>query len=634
MKIHQTDGKLLLAKERNASGEKIAIREDTNSPTVSHTAAHATFMIGPFPQSVHPLPMPTLLRILRHTFRFPLQSGISLSMAILCTSLVLVLPGITMQFIDVIIGKNRPDLILPTAAIGVGAILIRQLLFTLRTYFNNSLELKLTHLIRVELYDKLQRLPVKWFDSTSSGEIMSRVADDVPTTNRVIIEGVDQAIAAILQFTIVISYMFYHSWQLTLVTLVPLPFIGAITSWWSRRSEPLWEASSEATSALNAVLHDNLSGIRQIKAYTVEPEALQSFDRASRKVGEKHMTVMRGQSMVWPGVSFIAESGIILMVAFGAHWTLKGQLTTGVLIAFIAAWGSLFDPISRINTLSQTFTRGVVSAKRVFKIIDTPDESHITEGERPAELKGHVQFEKVSFSYSDEAPTISELTLEAKPGETVALVGATGAGKSTILNLLTRFYEPTGGRILIDGHPLENLSKEWLRDQLGYVTQESFLFNTTLRENLQLAKQGATDDEIWAALESANAASFVRASAQGLDTVAGERGVRFSGGEKQRLSIARALLKNPPLLLLDEATSALDNTTERLVQQALENLRSDRTCFVIAHRLSTVQKANRICVLDHGRLIEQGTHQELMANNGSYAKLCAASFSIDPRPHD
>ena len=576
--------------------------------------------------------MATLLRILRHTFRFPLQSSISLGMAVACTLLVLVLPGITMRFIDVIIPQNRPDLILPTAAIGVGAILVRQMLFTLRTYFNNSLELKLTHLIRVELYDKLQRLPVKWFDSTSSGEIMSRVADDVPTTNRVIIEGVDQAIAALLQFIIVMAYMFYHSWQLTLVTLIPLPLIGLITSWWSRRSEPLWRASSEATSALNAVLHDNLSGIRQIKAYTVEPEALETFDLASRKVGEKHMNVMRGQSLVWPGVSFIAESGIILMVAFGAYWVLQGRLTNGTVIAFIAAWGSLFDPISRINTLSQTFTRGVVSAKRVFKIIDTPDESHITEGERPAELRGHVEFDSVSFSYSDEAPTIAGLTLEAKPGQTVALVGATGAGKSTVLNLLTRFYEPTGGQILIDGHPLANLSKEWLRDQLGYVTQESFLFNTSLRANLLLAKKDATDEELWAALESANAASFVRACPEGLDTVAGERGVRFSGGEKQRLSIARALLKNPPLLLLDEATSALDNTTERLVQEALENLRSDRTCFVIAHRLSTVQKADRICVLHHGRLLEQGTHAELIALGGAYAKLCESTFANESRP--
>ncbi len=576
--------------------------------------------------------MTILVRILRHTFRYPLQSAFSLLMAVACTVLVLVLPGITMQFIDVIIGQKRPDLIIPTAAVGVGAILLRQALFTLRTYYNNSLELKLTHLIRVELYDKLQRLPVKWFDSNSSGEIMSRVANDVPTTNRVIIEGVDQAIAALLQFLIVMGYMFWHSWQLTLVTLIPLPFIAVLTTWWSRRSEPMWRESSEASSALNAILHDNLAGIRQIKAYTVEPQALESFDKASRKVGEKHMTVMRGQSLVWPGVSFIAESGIILMVACGAWAALQGQIQPGVVVSFLVAWGFLFDPISRINTLAQTFTRGIVSAERVFKIIDTPDETNLTEGVRPGLMKGHVKFEDVSFAYSEDAPTISQLSLEALPGQTVALVGATGAGKSTVLNLLTRFYDPTGGRILIDGVPLDTISKEWLRDQLGFVTQESFLFNTTLRENLQLAKQDATDEDIWSALEAANAAGFVRASADGLDTVAGERGSRFSGGEKQRLSIARALLKNPPLLLLDEATSALDNHTERLVQQALENLRSDRTCFVIAHRLSTVQKADRICVLQHGQLIEQGTHHELLALEGTYAKLCEATFANETRP--
>jgi ATP-binding cassette, subfamily B, bacterial len=578
--------------------------------------------------------MSILARIIRHTFRFPAQSALSLVMAVLCTSLVLVLPGVTMVFIDVIIAKNRPDLILSTAAIGIGAILARQLLFTLRTYVNNALELKLTHLVRVELYDKLQRLPVKWFDSNSSGEIMSRVADDVPTMDRVMIEGVDQALAAVLQFLIVLGYMCWHSWQLTLVTLLPLPFIGILTTWWARRSEPMWRASSEASSALNAILHDNLAGIRQIKAYTVEPKALDTFDKASRKVGEKHMTVMRGQAVVWPSVSFIAESGIILMVAFGAWWTLEGKLSPGVVISFLVAWGFLFDPISRINPLSQTFTRGIVAAKRVFTIIDTPDESHITEGKRPASIRGHVRFENVSFHYSGEAPAIGDLTIEAKPGETVALVGATGAGKSTVLNLLTRFYEPTSGRILIDDVPLAEISKEWLRDQLGYVTQESFLFNTTLRENLLLARHDATDDELWAALAAANAEKFVRANPDGLDAIAGERGGRFSGGEKQRLSIARALLKNPPLLLLDEATSALDNQTERLVQQALENLRSDRTCFVIAHRLSTVRQADRICVLDRGLLVEQGTHDELLARNGTYSKLCEAGFANDSRPHE
>ena len=568
-----------------------------------------------------------ILRILRHTFRFPGRSLVSLLMAVTCTSLVLVLPGITMRFIDVIIGQNRPDLILSTAAIGIGAILARQLLFALRTYFNNILELKLTHLIRVELYSKLQRLPVKWFDVNSSGEIMSRVADDVPTMDRVIVEGIDQAIAAVLQFLIVIGYMLWFSWQLTLVVLIPLPIIGTITWWWSRHSEKKWRASAEASSALNALLHDNLSGIRQIKAYTVEPEALKRFDRASLQVGEKHMSVMRGQAVVWPAVSFIAESGIILMVAFGAWWALNGLISQGVVISFLVAWGFLFDPISRINPLSQTFSKGMVSAERIFAILDMPDESHLTDGKRPATLKGEVRFENVSFQYSDDAPAVTGLDLTALPGQTVALVGATGAGKSTALNLLTRFYEPTSGRIMIDDTPLAEISKEWLRDQMGYVTQDNFLFNTSLRENLRLAKGDASDEELWAALESANAAEFVRDLPDQLDTVAGERGIRFSGGEKQRLSIARALLKNPPLLLLDEATSALDNRTERMVQQALENLRSDRTCFVIAHRLSTVQKAHLICVLDQGKLVEAGTHERLLAQGGVYRKLCEATLN-------
>ena len=562
-----------------------------------------------------------MLRLIRHTLRFPLLSGLSLLLAVACTSLVLVLPGITMRFIDTIIGKNRPDLIVSTALIGAGAILARQVLFTIRSYLNNHLELKLTHVIRVELYDKLQRLPIKWFDKNSSGEIMSRVADDVPTTNRVIIEGLDQALAAVLQFLIVLGYLLYHSWELTLVVLVPLPFIGLLTAWWSKKAEPKWTASSEASSALNAILHDNLAGIRQIKAYTVEPQALSDFDEASQKVGDKHMEVMKGQAIVWPAVSFIAESGIILMVAFGAYWTLNGDLSPGTVIAFLVAWGFLFEPISQINPLSQTFTKGLVSAKRVFKIIDTPDEIHLTEGNRPEKFTGRIVFEDVTFSYNDEGIALKKISLTALPGQTLALVGTTGSGKSTVLNLLSRFYEPTSGKILLDGNPISEISKEWLRDQTGFVTQEPFLFNTTIRENLTLAKHEATDAQLWAVLEAANAAEFIRSLPEQLDTVAGERGIRFSGGDEQRISIARALLKNPPLLLLDEATSALDNTTEKLVQQALDRLRANRTSFVIAHRLSTIRDADLICVLDKGELVERGTHDELMEKGGHYARL-------------
>ncbi len=570
--------------------------------------------------------MAVLKRVFQLVLNYPGRAATSLTMAVLCTVLVLVLPTVTEVLVTEVMKKGRSELLFKTAALGVGAIFLRQVLFTLRTYGNNALEQRLIHDLRKKLYDKLQRLPIKWFDTNSSGEIMSRVASDVPSTDRVIVETIDQTIPAILQFFIMAGWMFYKSWELALVTLAPLPIIGLITTLYSRRAEPRWRESSEAAAALNALLHDNLAGIRQIKAYTVEPEALDRFDEASRHVGEKHMRVMKGQAVVWPGVSLLAESGIILMLGFGAWSVLQGKMDVGVPMAFLVAWGFLFDPISRINALTQIYVGGKVAAKRVFDILDLPDEVNITDGERPAEFKGRVEFQDAGFSYDPDSPAVQGITLTAEPGMTIALVGPTGAGKSTVLNLLTRFYETDRGRILLDGHPIESLSKEWLRDHTGYVTQESFLFNTTLRDNLRLAKPDATDDEIWSALDNANAAPFVRELPEKLDTVAGERGVRFSGGEKQRLSIARALLKNPPLLLLDEATSALDNETERLVQQALENLRADRTSFVIAHRLSTVRKADLICVLQDGKLVECGKHEDLQARGGLYSRLCEASI--------
>jgi ATP-binding cassette, subfamily B, bacterial len=570
--------------------------------------------------------MSVLSRVFKLVLKYPWRAGTSLAMAVVCTLLVLVLPTVTKVLVDDVMDKGRRDLLFQTAALGIGAIFLRQLLFTLRTYGNNALEQRLIHDLRSVLYNKLQRLPIKWFDTNSSGEIMSRVASDVPTTDRLIVEAIDQALPALIQFAAVTAWMCYFSWELTLVTLAPLPIIGLITTIYSKRAEPRWRESSEASAALNSLLHDNLAGIRQIKAYTVEPEALDRFDAASRRVGEKHMRVMKGQAIVWPGVSLLAESGIVLMLGCGAWWYLEGTLTKGTVTGFLMAWPLLFDPISRINTLTQTYLGGKVAAKRVFDILDLPDETHLTEGERPATFSGRVVFENAGFSYDPDSPAVRGISLVAEPGMTVALVGPTGAGKSTVLNLLTRFYETDQGRILLDGHPIESLSKEWLRDHTGYVTQESFLFNTSLRDNLRLAKPDATDDEIWSALESANAAHFVREMPEQLDTVAGERGVRFSGGEKQRLSIARALLKNPPLLLLDEATSALDNETERLVQQALETLRADRTSFVIAHRLSTVRKADLICVLEDGKLVESGRHDDLLGRGGLYSRLCEASI--------
>ncbi|MCH7226582.1 ABC transporter ATP-binding protein [Haloferula sp. A504] len=558
-----------------------------------------------------------LHRLSRHRGR----ATIVVLLGIVGTVLVLVLPAVARHFTDVVIGERRPDLVLPTALVGLAAIAARQSLLALRSLTAQSLESRLVHELRIEMFDRLQRQPVRWFDRNRSGEIMSRVSTDVPNVQKLLTETLDIALPALLQFVVVLAAMFWQDWRLALVTIAPLPVIALVTWRHSKVAEPQWRESGEATAELHALLHDSLSGIRQIKAYTGEPEALDRFTDASQTTRSKYMRVMRGQSLIWPGVSILAEAGIIAMVAFGSWRVLQEQMDAGVLFYFLFAWGFLFEPISKINPLSQTLNRGTASAKRVAEILDRPPEDNLTEGARPETLRGEVRFEHVSFSYDPDSPAVTDISLEAKPGETIALVGPTGAGKSTLLHLIARFYEPDSGRILLDGRPLPELSKEWLRDRIGYVTQESFLFNASLRDNLRLARAGASDAEILDALEAANALGFVEELPDGLETFAGERGTRFSGGERQRLSIARALLRNPPILLLDEATSALDNRTEKLVQQALERLRSDRTSFVIAHRLSTIEAADRILVLKDGQLVQSGTHAELIGQEGLYRNL-------------
>lgn len=566
--------------------------------------------------------MATLLRIFRNVTRYPLMALGVLLLAVGSTLLVLVPPLMTKRFLDVIIVEKRPEMIAGTIALAIGAIALRQCLVMGRTLLNTAFEQRLVHDLRRELFDKIQRMPLRFFDKRTSGDIMSRVGSDVPAMEKVIIQGVDQGLSGLLQIAVILGFMFSHHVGLTLVTLAPMPLVALITWGYSKFGAPRYKRVAEATAGLNASLHESLAGIRQIKAYTVEPEKLLEFSEKSDEVKAAQMHVVKANAVTWPLVSLVAESGIVVMLAMGSYWLITdGSVTIGIIGAFLFAWGYLFEPISRLSQLGKTFTSGLVSGDRVYEVLDDAGERNLAAGLVPESMTGNVEFAEVSFGYTASEPILKKVSLQVTHGQTVAFVGPTGSGKSTLLNLLTGFYHPDQGVISVDGNSVADLSKRWLRDRMGFVTQESFLFNTTLRENLLLAKPEATEEEIWEALRAANAADFVQDLSEGLDTITGERGTRLSGGQRQRISIARALLKNPPILLLDEATSAVDNETERLIQEALTRLRKDRTSFVIAHRLSTIREADLICVLVAGEIVEQGRHADLLALGGVYAGL-------------
>ena len=409
---------------------------------------------------------------------------------------------------------------------------------------------------------------------------------------------------------------------LTLITLAPMPLVAIITWLYSKYGEPRYHEESKAAARMNNQLHDSLAGIRQVKVYAVENEQRDSFEQTSAEVLDAQMRVVRANAITWPSVSMIAESGLLAMLGAGAYWVLVEEVNMGVMLSFMAAWGYFYEPFSRIGPLSKVFAKGHASGRRVYEVLDQEEELNLKSGIIPSSVEGNIRFSEVVFGYKQgEEATINNISLSIEAGKTVAFVGETGAGKSTLFNLLTGFYHPWSGDVFVGENRVSELSKEWLRGQIGYVTQDTFLFNTSVRDNLLLANRGANDEELWKALDQANAAAFVKALPHGLDTVTGERGNRLSGGEKQRLSIARAILKNPPILLLDEATSAVDNETERLIQDSLDNLLENRTCLVIAHRLSTIQSADLIVVMREGRVTESGSHNELLSKGGHYAGL-------------
>ncbi|MCZ4905532.1 SAV1866 family putative multidrug efflux ABC transporter [Staphylococcus aureus] len=513
-----------------------------------------------------------------------------------------------------------------TIAIGIALfifVIVRPPIEFIRQYLAQWTSNKILYDIRKKLYNHLQALSARFYANNQVGQVISRVINDVEQTKDFILTGLMNIWLDCITIIIALSIMFFLDVKLTLAALFIFPFYILTVYVFFGRLRKLTRERSQALAEVQGFLHERVQGISVVKSFAIEDNEAKNFDKKNTNFLTRALKHTRWNAYSFAAINTVTDIGPIIVIGVGAYLAISGSITVGTLAAFVGYLELLFGPLRRLVASFTTLTQSFASMDRVFQLIDEDYDIKNGVGAQPIEIKqGRIDIDHVSFQYNDnEAPILKDINLSIEKGETVAFVGMSGGGKSTLINLIPRFYDVTSGQILIDGHNIKDFLTGSLRNQIGLVQQDNILFSDTVKENILLGRPTATDEEVVETAKMANAHDFIMNLPQGYDTEVGERGVKLSGGQKQRLSIARIFLNNPPILILDEATSALDLESESIIQEALDVLSKDRTTLIVAHRLSTITHADKIVVIENGHIVETGTHRELIAKQGAYEHL-------------